>query len=149
MSEARLLRLPVSAGLLVLSSCASLLWTGSSCAAEATEPAESGDGAEVVVTGLRHETTLLDAPAAVTVLTADAIQSAGIQTLADLSHVVPALRFEGGIRPGVPSISIRGVAGVQGGDAPVSLIVDGVQIPYLELFNQDLLDVSELELLRG
>jgi len=149
MSEARLLRLPVNAALLVLSSCASLLWTCSSCAAEATEPAEPGDVAEVVVTGLRHETTLLDAPAAVTVLTADAIQSAGIQTLADLSHVVPVLRFEGGIRPGVPSISIRGVAGVQGGDAPVSLIVDGVQIPYLELFNQDLLDVSELELLRG
>jgi iron complex outermembrane recepter protein len=149
MSEARLLRRCVPGTLLMLSSCASLGWTCNSYAAATAESAETGDVAEVVVTALRHETTLLDAPAAVTVLTADAIQSAGIQTLADVSRVVPALRFEGGIRPGVPSISIRGVAGVQGGDAPVSLIVDGVQIPYLELFNQDLLDVSDIELLRG
>lgn len=146
MSEAKLRRPAFG---LVLSVSALVSWTADSAAATAAGPAETADVAEVVVTALRRETTLQDAPAAVTVLTADAIQSAGIKTLSDVSRVVPALRFEGGIRPGVPSISIRGVAGVQGGDAPVSLIVDGVQIPFLELFNQDLLDVSDIELLRG
>jgi len=164
MSEARLLRHCVPGrGLMIsaraipawslpawgISALAMLTWTGDSRAAEAPAATETGDVAEVVVTALRHETTLQDAPAAVTVLTAEAIQSAGIKTLDDVARVVPSLRFEGGIRPGVPSISIRGVAGVQGGDAPVSLIVDGVQIPFLELFNQDLLDVSDIELLRG
>ncbi len=110
------------------------------------EPVAAGD---IVVTALRRDQRLQEAPAAMSVLTAATIQAAGVNNLDDVSKLVPSLRFEAGLRAGVPSISLRGISAVQGGDAPFSLLVDGVQVPFLELFNQDLLDISTIELLKG
>lgn len=104
---------------------------------------------DIVVTALRRDQRLQEAPAAISIVSGATIENAGIKSLADVSKVVPSLRFEGGVRPGVPSISLRGISAVQGGDAPVSVTVDGVQVPFLSLVAQDLLDISSLELLRG
>ncbi|WCT74488.1 TonB-dependent receptor [Sphingomonas naphthae] len=112
----------------------------------ASEQATDGD---IVVTALRRDQRLQEAPAAVSVVTSETIQNAGVQSLNDVGKLVPSLRFEAGLRPGVPSIALRGIAAVQGGDAPFSLIVDGVQVPFLELVNQDLLDIASVELLKG
>ncbi len=112
-------------------------------------PAPGVDTQDIIVTALRRDQRLQEAPAAISVVTGATIETAGIKNLADISKVVPSLRFEGGIRPGVPSISLRGISAVQGGDAPVSVTVDGVQVPFLSLVGQDLLDISSLELLRG
>jgi iron complex outermembrane receptor protein len=115
----------------------------SSGAEEVTGP---GD---IVVTALRRDQRLQEAPAAISVLTSATIEAAGVKNLDDVGKLVPSLRFEAGLRAGVPSISLRGISAVQGGDAPFSLLVDGVQVPFLELFNQDLLDISSIELLKG
>ena len=112
------------------------------------EPSPPDENA-IVVTALRRGERLQDAPAAISVVTAEEIAKSGVVGLADVSNVVPSLRFEGGIRPGVPSIALRGIAAVQGGDAPVSIVVDGVQIPFLSLARMDLLDISSVEILKG
>lgn len=112
----------------------------------ATAPAA---GQDIIVTALRRNERLQEAPAAISVVTGETLSVAGIKDTHDLSKVVAPLRFEGGVRPGVPNISLRGIAAVQGGDAPVSIVVDGVQIPFLSLAAQDLIDVSSVELLRG
>lgn len=133
------------ASAIVLTPCVAAQTADTSQGAEA-EPA---DGDDIVVTALRRDQRLQDAPAAVSVLTADTIETAGVKSLTDVSKLVPSLRFESGLRPGVPSISLRGISAVQGGDAPFSVVVDGVQVPFLELVNQDLLDVAGVELLKG
>ncbi|GAA0322655.1 TonB-dependent receptor [Sphingomonas oligophenolica] len=119
---------------------------GTTPAAQEPAPAEIG---EIVVTALRRDQRLQEAPAAISVVTAETIRSSGVVGLSDISKVVPSLRFEGGIRPGVPSIALRGISAVQGGDAPVSILVDGVQVPFLSLARMDLLDISSVEILKG
>lgn len=104
---------------------------------------------DIVVTALRRNEGLQEAPAAISVVTASTIQSAGINDTADISKVVAPLRFETGVRPGVPMVSLRGIGSVQGGDAPISIVVDGVQVPFLSMAAMDLLDATSVELLRG
>lgn len=125
-------------------------------ATQAAPNAEDDVGAEapggdqdIVVTALRRSERLQSAPAAISVVSADTAKAAGVVSIADVSKLVPSLRFEGGIRPGVPSISLRGIAAIQGGEAPVSILVDGVQIPFLSLARMDLLDITSVEILKG
>ncbi|NJR80602.1 TonB-dependent receptor domain-containing protein [Sphingomonas corticis] len=112
-------------------------------------PQEQNSGSDIVVTALRRNERLQEAPASISVVTGDIARTAGVVSLADVSKIVPSLRFEGGIRPGVPSIALRGISAVQNGEAPVSIIVDGVQIPFLSLARMDLLDISSVEILKG
>jgi len=116
-------------------------------AAPADEP--QNQAADIVVTSLRNNDRLQNAPAAISVVTADTAKAAGVVSLADVSKVVPSLRFETGIRPGVPTIALRGIAAIQQGEAPVSILVDGVQVPFLSIANLDLLDITSVELLKG
>lgn len=116
--------------------------------AEAASSPETGQG-EIIVTALRRSSLLQDAPASISAVDEATLVSAGIGSTNELARVLPSLRFEGGVRPGVPSIAARGISAVQGGDAPVSILVDGVQIPFLSFAQQDLLDVTSVELLRG
>ncbi|WP_235536372.1 MULTISPECIES: TonB-dependent receptor plug domain-containing protein [unclassified Sphingomonas] len=64
---------------------------------------------DIVVTALRRDQRLQEAPAAMSVLTSATIEAAGIKNLDDVSKLVPSLRFEAGLRAGVPSISLRGI----------------------------------------
>lgn len=112
-----------------------------------TVPAPASE--EVLVTARRREERLQDVPAAVTVVTGQTLENASVTSLTDLGKLVPNFSFDNYYRAGIPYISIRGVATSQGGEAPVAILVDGVQVPSLEFVNQDLLDIASVEVLRG
>jgi iron complex outermembrane receptor protein len=113
-------------------------------------PAANDQGlAEIVVTAQRVAQPLQKTPASISVLTADTLETAGVQNLGDVSHLIPNLTFTDGYRAGVPQISLRGIPTVQGGDPPAAFVVDGVQVPSLDFVNQDLLDIANVQVLRG
>ncbi|MDB5368151.1 MAG: TonB-dependent receptor [Rhodospirillales bacterium] len=104
---------------------------------------------EVLVTARRREERLQDVPASVAVVTGATLESASVTNLSELAKLVPNFSFDNYYRAGIPYISLRGIATAQGGEAPVAILVDGVQLPALEFVNQDLLDISSVEILRG
>ena len=81
-------------------------------AAEGTEAAELG---EVVVTATRTRTTLSDAPAAVTVIDANSIETKNVSRLGDMLDQVPSLYLRGGALGqsqgtiGTSGMSLRGI----------------------------------------
>ena len=103
----------------------------------------------VTVTAQRRAEPLQKTPASVSVMTAESIETAGVQNLGDVGHLIPNLEFTDGYRAGVPNISLRGIPTVQGGDPPAAFVVDGVQVPALDFVNQDLLDIADIQVLRG
>jgi len=103
----------------------------------------------VTVTALRVSGTLQNTPASVSVVSSQDIIDAGVQDLSDVSALVPNVQFDNGWRAGVPQISLRGIPTVQGGEAPAAFVVDGVQVPSLDFINQDLLDIADVQVLRG
>ena len=119
-------------------------------AQSAQTPAASDQGlTEIIVTAQRVAQPLQRTPASISVITADTLETAGVQNLSDVSHLIPNLTFTDGYRAGVPNISLRGIPTVQGGEAPAAFVVDGVQVPALDFVNQELLDIANVQVLRG
>jgi len=118
----------------------------------ATEPASLE---EVVVTALRRETIAADTPAALTVITSEALDRSGTKDVADLQHLGPGLTT---VRQGPSNVRlvVRGVQSV--GEPTVGLYYDEVPVSGLPGAGNDaagstsmvsLVDVDRIEILRG
>ncbi len=118
--------------------------------AEVAEDVASSDATgEILVTARRVRETLQSAPAAVTALSAKTLENARVGGLEDVAKLVPNLNFFPSFRQGGFALSMRGVPTIQGGEASVAVLVDGVQAPAPDFINQDLLELSSIEVLRG
>ncbi len=107
----------------------------------------------VTVTARKTSEDLQQVPASITVLTAVDLRAAGVSTTADLFSQAPNIAMSGGVAGALQGqVSIRGIStlvrniGVESG---VGFYVDGVYQGRPENYNQDLIDVAQVEVLRG
>lgn len=109
---------------------------------------------DIIVTATRQSTNMQDTPIAITAVTAQALAERGLDSVADLTSVVPNAEFRrthGAFGPGV-SASIRGIGASDtniGNDPVVAYYVDDIYYPTLLGSNFDLLDIDHIEVLRG
>ena len=104
---------------------------------------------EVVVTARRREESLQEVPAAVSFISGDQLEVAGVRRVTDLTAMVPNLSINSGYRQGSLWISMRGIASVQGGEPPVAVLIDGVQVASQDFINEELGDIRSVQVLRG
>jgi len=119
--------------------------TNLAIAQEATE----GAFEEIVVTSRKRAENLQEIPDSVTVFNAAAIERAGISTITDVAALTPNLSAYGNFRPNLTNITIRGFTSTQLGEPPVAFVVDGITVPNIEFMNQGLVDVEQIEVIRG
>lgn len=74
---------------------------------------------------------------------------AGVRRVTDLTATVPNLSINSGYRQGSIWISLRGIPSVQGGEPPVSVLIDGVQVPGQDFINEELGELQSVQVLRG
>jgi len=118
--------------------------------AQATSDKSQTTVNEVVVTARKREERLKDVPIAVTAVNADTIQREQIYQVKDIAAYAPGLNINSDA-VGRSFISIRGVGAtlidtVQPG---VGIFVDGIYEPDTSYLNSPLLDVQQIEVLRG
>ena len=132
----------------------SLLAAGSGWA---DTPAVAGSEAsnkldEIVVTARKREESLNDVPVAVTAVTGDSLEQAGIGSVEGLIGTVPGLATSQnqtfGPLPNQTFLVLRGVGATSSNEPAVGTFVDGVYEPSLG-FNVGYLDVERVEVLRG
>ncbi|MFT4045678.1 MAG: TonB-dependent receptor [Solimonas sp.] len=104
---------------------------------------------EVVVTAQKRSEKLQDVAASASVITADDIESASVKNIQDVAALTPNLVITDQLRPGIQTVSFRGFTTVQGGQSPFAIVVDGVQQPGQEFLKQELVDIQQIEVLRG
>lgn len=104
---------------------------------------------EIVVTTRRRSELLQRVPDQITVFTGQEIEDSRIVSYQDFADLTPNLQTFENFRRGVFNISIRGIPTVQGGEPPVTILVDGVQVSGLDFVNQDLFDLDNIQILRG
>ncbi|WP_161965826.1 TonB-dependent receptor [Steroidobacter cummioxidans] len=119
------------------------------------EPARSADRdttiiEDIVVTAERRSEGLQNVPIAITAISGDTLQEAGVSSVGELVQLAPSLQF--GERFGNVFIAVRGIgqAGQDiGSQSGVTVSQDGV--PLLNHFMMDgtFLDVSQVAVLRG
>lgn len=105
---------------------------------------------EVVVTARKREERLQDVPDTITAFTEAQIERAGIDELRDYVRLTPGLSLvEASQSPGIALINIRGIGQQYQSEAPVAVVIDGVQTASVSSINQALVDVERIEVLKG
>lgn len=107
---------------------------------------------EVIVTAQKREQSVQDVPMAVTAIGGDLLENNEINSISDLTKMVPSLKYTPGDSPQNSSIRVRGVGTDVYSSAVepnVSVVVDGVPLARTSLVNFDFADVERVEVLRG
>ena len=104
---------------------------------------------EVVVTARQRSENVQRVPDSVSVFTEKDIESARIQSIPDGLRLVPSVEFIDSQDAGLATISIRGVGQVRNGEAPVAIVIDGVQVATPDQIKEQLNDVESIEVLKG
>ncbi len=104
---------------------------------------------EVVVTARKRAETLQDVPIAVTAFTADDIERAGIDRPADFIGLMPNVTIVDTANVGDTQVSIRGIVSTRDAESTFAYVVDGVLNTNPNAFNETLLDVQQIEVLKG
>lgn len=125
----------------------------SGSAASAQRELDPDNTASIVVTARKVREVAIDVPASISVISARQLDEQRLRGFADIAGAVPNVAFSGGIAGQLQGqLAIRGIAtlvrniGIESG---VGLYVDGVYIGRPDSYNQELLDVAQVEVLRG
>ncbi|MEQ8859747.1 MAG: TonB-dependent receptor [Pseudomonadales bacterium] len=104
---------------------------------------------EVVVTARRAAESLSDVPIALTAFTSADIEDAGIQRPEDFINLTPNVVMADTANTGDTLVTIRGITSTRDAESNFALVVDGVLITNPNAFNRELLDVAQIEVLKG
>jgi iron complex outermembrane receptor protein len=105
---------------------------------------------EIIVTALRTDQRAVDVPASVTVLTAETIAQARLQTADDFAQLTPGVTIvTGTAEAGDTQINIRGLNGARDAEPSVALVVDGILKTNTAQLNQRQGTLTQIEILKG
>jgi iron complex outermembrane receptor protein len=116
----------------------------------AQEQSQAGaDDGDIVVTALRRDVNLQDVPAAVTAFTSESIENAGIERPSEFINLTSNVNLVETQNSGNAFIIIRGITQARNSEPSVAVVIDGVQQVNPAMFNQELVDVEQIEVLKG
>ncbi len=135
-----------------LSTAALLASSSPALAQSAPPPPSPAPVGEIVVTAQKRAENVQNVPVAVSVVSAQTLQSNGIFSPEGLEQVVPSLTFKKGTTNLNSTLSVRGI-GTQsfasGAEPSVSTVVDGVVYGRSGMAFQEFTDLDHIEVLRG
>lgn len=107
---------------------------------------------EIVVSARKRAEALEDTPVAVTAVTASTLREAGVYRIDQMTELVPNLQFQDSIQGNLAQFTIRGVGtgnpDIQF-DPGVAIYLDGVFLPRASGSLLSVVDVQQIEVLRG
>ena len=120
-----------------------------------TSLAQSGSGGvleEVIVTAQKRAEGLQDVPVAISALSSEQLEDAGIDTIDQATALLPSFTFSNGVEPRNTSVRLRGI-GTQSFslavEPSVSMVIDGIVTGRPGAALEDMADIERVEVLRG
>jgi iron complex outermembrane receptor protein len=108
------------------------------------------DPNDIVITARKRNESVQTVADPISVITSATIANADLRTLQDAVRLTPNLVVLDGLYPGYKTISFRGFTTLgRDGEFPFATIVDGVVQPGQMFFQQELVNVDQIEVLRG
>lgn len=115
-------------------------------------PQEATTVGEIIVTATRREQRLIEAPVAVTAVSAEQLENSGVTDIRELTSLAPSVQFQTPGGGADSSIRIRGVGTTStnpGLESSVGVIIDGVIRARTGVALSELGDLQRIEVLRG
>ena len=125
--------------------------TAPSVAQVSPASAQDDQGDVIIVTATKRDETITDVPMSIGVLTTAEIERANITNIQDLSFRVPGLSIQQfGSRSEVGYMFIRGLGNnVANQTLRAAAIIDDVPVTDFTSLNSNLVDIQQIEILRG
>jgi iron complex outermembrane receptor protein len=117
------------------------VWGAPALAAEASD--------DVFVTARERTETLQQVPAQVSVFTSQTIEAKGVELPRDFIQSTPNATVVETQNAGTTFVVIRGISQARNSEPSVAVIVDGVPQTQPAQFNQELVDIDQIEVLKG
>lgn len=134
----------------LLASVAAILATPAFAQEQQTSAEDSAGAGEIVVTAQRRAERLADVPISITALSGEGLANAGVRSTEDLTSAVPGLNFATNGAFAQPTVrGIGTTVSSAGNDANVAIYVDGVYQPNQIGNFSDLVDIDQVEVLKG
>ena len=110
---------------------------------------EADENIEIISISRKRPETLQEVPIAVNALSEQDIQSAGIERTGDFISLIPNISIVDSANVGDTQVTIRGIVSTRDAESTFAYVVDGVLMTNPNSFNEDLLDVAQIEVLKG
>lgn len=88
-------------------------------------------------------------PESVTAVTSQQINITGIDKIGSFLTQIPGISYSESQDPGTVMISVRGIPQIRYGASPIATVVDGVYLASADLNNQSLVDIDQIEVIKG
>ena len=117
----------------------------------ATATAQEGASSieEITVTARKRDESLQEVPIAITAFTEQTIERAGIERPADFISLMPNVTIVDTANVGDTQVSIRGIVSTRDAESTFAYVVDGILSTNPNSFNEELVDVRQIEVLKG
>lgn len=104
---------------------------------------------EIVVSARKRSESLQEVPIAITAFTESAIEQAGIERPNDFITLMPNVTIVDTANVGDTQVSIRGIVSTRDAESTFAYVVDGVLNTNPNAFNEELVDIQQIEVLKG
>ena len=104
---------------------------------------------EVIVSARRREESVLNVPVAINVFTAADIEAAGIERPQDFIDLTPNMSLVQTQNQGTSFVTVRGISQARNSEPSVAVLIDGVLMVNPSQFNQELVDIESIQVLKG
>ena len=104
---------------------------------------------EIVVSARKRSESLKDVPISMTAFTEETIEKAGIERPADFISLMPNITIVDSANVGDTQVGIRGVVSTRDAESTFAYVVDGILSTNPNSFNEELVDVRQIEVLKG
>ena len=104
---------------------------------------------EVVVSARKVDENLQDVPIGMTVFTTSEVEDAGIERPEDFIALTPNVVMANTVNVGDTLVTIRGITSTRDAESNFAFVVDGVLQTNPNAFNRELLDIAQIEVLKG
>lgn len=115
----------------------------------AQETSAEEEHVEIISISRKRPESLQEVPIAVSALSARDIEKAGVERPGDFIGLIPNVSIVDAANVGDTQVNIRGIVSTRDAESTFAYVVDGVLITNPNGFNEELLDIAQIEVLKG
>lgn len=140
---------PLASGIAALLCSSVVMTSGSISAQEASAVESENKNIEIISISRKRPETLQQVPIAVSAISQKDIESAGVERPTDFISLIPNVSIVDTANVGDTQVSIRGIVSTRDAESTFAYVVDGVLITNPNGFNEELVDIAQIEVLKG
>lgn len=118
-------------------------------AQEQSQVDKANEKLEIISISRKRPESIQEVPIAVSALSAKEIEASGIERPSDFINLIPNVNIVDTANVGDTQVNIRGIVSTRDAESTFAYVVDGVLMTNPNSFNEELIDVEQIEVLKG